>query len=295
MFQRQLELAEEHGLPTHEAVPFDFRPAAAPSAPASLPVGAPAPHEVKTMHLPHHHHVSIATPDHHVSHGVDHGLSGHHPRVHHQHVQVHHVEPHQPHHAVPKSAKLIRAPVHHPVHHPVPVVAHHPVPVKSKGYPPPKNGGTLEEIFHLGNYAAPTPDYTPPDPAYHPPAPPSAAYHEPAPAEAYYPPAALVHKDFHGHPFSMEMVFGLPMHGYYMNKYAHTLPFHHLEDKYHPAPKHPEPAYKEPEPAYHPAPVAPAHHVAGKSHIFFQYSVPTHLYVPQQVRKLKKKVQTENS
>ena len=156
MFQRQLELAEEHGLPTHEAVPFDFR-VAAPSAPAGLPVGAPAPHEVRTMHLPHHHHVSIATPDHHVSHGVDHGLSGHHPRVHHQHVQVHHVEPHQPHHAVPKSAKLIRAPVHHPVHHPVPV-AHHPVPVKSKGYPPPHNGGTLEEIFHLGNnYAAPTP------------------------------------------------------------------------------------------------------------------------------------------
>ena len=207
-------------------------------------------------------------PDHHVSHGVDFGLSSHHPRVHHQHVQVHHVE-HPQHHSnvVPKSEKLIlRAPVHHApvhhapvVHHPVhPVAAHHPVPVKSKGYPPPKNGGTLEEIFHLGaNYAAPAPDYTPPEPAYHPPA---------APAEAYHPPAALIHKghDFHGHPFSMEMVFGLPMHGYYMNKYAHTLPFHHLEDKYHPAPKHPEPAYKEPEPAYHPAPVAPAHHVAGK-------------------------------
>ena len=65
MFQRQLELAEEHGLPTHEAVPFRV---SAPSAPAALPVGAPAPHQVKTMHLPHHHSVSIATPDHHVSH-----------------------------------------------------------------------------------------------------------------------------------------------------------------------------------------------------------------------------------
>ena len=61
MFQRQLELAEEHGLPTHEAVPFRVA-AASPSAPAALPVGAPAPHEVRTMHLPHHHSVSIATP-----------------------------------------------------------------------------------------------------------------------------------------------------------------------------------------------------------------------------------------
>ena len=236
---------------------------------------------------------------------MDFGLNSHHPRVHHQHVQVHHVEhPHQPHHAVPKSEKLIRAPVHHAVHH-APAhhapahhapahhavhhaPAHHPIPVKSKGYPPPHNGGTLEEIFHLGaNYAAPpVPDYTPPDPAYHPPAlPPSPAYHEPAPAEAYHPPAALVHKgqDFHGHPFSMEMIFGLPMHGYYMKKYAPTLPFHHLEDKYHPAPKHPEPAYKEPEPAYHPAPVAPAHHVAGKSLwvFFLQYSArSTTTFVP---------------
>ena len=145
-------------------------------------------------------------------------MAHHAPVVHREHHQVHHVvhEPHQPHHVVPHSAKLIKAPAVH----------------KFTGYSKPPHGATLEEIFHLqgGKYHAPEPAYHAPEPAYSPPAP-AAAYKEPL-AEAYHPP--VVHAtDFHGHPFSMEMVFGLPMQKYYMKKYAHMLPFHGVEDKYH--------------------------------------------------------------
>ena len=215
MFHRQLMLAEEHGLSSHEAVPA---PPFAGVAPAARAINSPAPHHVKSMPLPHHHSVHIATRDHQVSHGVSH-MSHHAPVVHREHHQVHHVvhEPHQPHHVVPHSAKLIKAPA--PVH-------------KFSGYPKPPHGATLEEIFHLkgGKYHAPEPAYHAPEPAYSPPAP-AAAYKEPL-AEAYHPP--VVHAtDFHGHPFSMEMVFGLPMQKYYMKKYAHMLPFHGVEDKYH--------------------------------------------------------------
>eukprot|EP00093_Oithona_nana_P005839 05839.XXX_143811_135735_1 [CDS] Oithona nana genome sequencing. len=74
----------------------------------------------------------------------------------------------------------------------------------------------------------------------------------------------------------MEMVFGLPMQGYYMNKYAHMLPFHGHKDKYH------EPmAYHKPEPKYHPAPkhipVVPVVPIAHKEPM---YHDPQKHYLP---------------
>ena len=279
MFQRQLFLAEDHGLPVHDAVPGHAPVHARGHAPVHAPV--PVHHQpVAAAHhpMPHNnHHVRIATNDHHVSHGT--ATIGHHTTVVKEHHQVHH--PHQPHHPV--------------VHKPRP---HTHAALKTfKGYPPPQHGGgTLEDIFGLqgGKYAAPTPVYHPaPAPAYHPepaykePAyHPEPAYREPAyhpepaykePEPAYHPPPSPGYKEplvaahhpepnYHapdhpmkGHPFSMEMVFGLPMHGYYMKKYRHMLPH---------APKHPEPAYHAPptpaykEPAYHPEPAykEPAYH-----------------------------------
>ena len=297
-----------------------------------------------------------------------------HHQVHHAH---HHPEPHQPvhhpvhHHGtpVPHHEPVHHAPVHHAHHTPHPKT-HAALKSAFKGYPPPKHGGgTLEELFGIGAYKTPAPDYhpepeyhappepeyhAPPTPAYHPepeyhapvtpayhpepeyhapvtpayhpepeyhapvtpayhpepeyhqpepeyhapvaPTPayhPEPEYHAPAPTPVYHPepaykePVVAAHHhqkpqigyqtpDFHGHPFSMEMVFGLPMHGHYMSKYAHMLPFHGHKDKYH------EPmAYHKPEPKYHPAPkhipVVPVVPIAHKEPM---YHDPKKHYLP---------------
>jgi hypothetical protein len=352
MFQRQLMLTEEHGLPHHEAVPVQ------PAHPPMFQRGPPAqPHELRNMHV-NTHMVNIQTPHHQVSHGTD--QRGTHTTVHNQHHQIHTPEPYR------EPEQPYRPVVHH-----MPHLAH----LKEapfRGYAPPqKGGGSLEDVFRIGKYSnpqyhepayhEPAPAYHEPAPAYHEPAPayhePAPAYHEPAPAyhepieavfrhapmhhspapayqkpeyhepepvyhapepayhepepvyhapepvyhapePAYRPPTATYHEpiaapayhepkyaspDYKDHPFSMEMIFGLPMHGHYMRKYAHMLPFngHRPSTSYHepksaayspePVVYHPEPSYKEPayhpepaykEPAYHPEPAykEPAYH-----------------------------------
>ena len=123
-----------------------------------------------------------------------------------------------------------------PVHHAVPV--HHEVTHKRfKGYAPPhKGGGSLEEIFgvHTKYHPAPPPVvHHVPEPVYHEPEP---VYHEPEPV--YVPPKKYQpdyshptgHKyksEYVGHPFSMEMVFGLPLHKSYMHKLGRAMMEHH--------------------------------------------------------------------
>ena len=192
MFHRQLMLAEDHGLPVHDAVPGHQAPGPA-------------------------HHAPVAM--------------AHHPMPAHLRLRP----AHQAHHA----------PVHHEIPQPHHAVTHH---TPFKGYPPPKHGGgSLEDIFglHNGKYVAPV------TPVYHP----EPEYHAPVQQQAYHEPAVAAHhvdphysEPLKGHPFSMEMIFGLPMHGYYMKKYRHMLPFHTPEPEYH-AP--PEPKYHTPEPEYH--------------------------------------------
>jgi len=201
-------LPPPHDIPPHSELPL------------FPPLGTAPPHHPHPTPVPAtHHHVTISTPTHHVSHGVaDHGT---HHAVHKEHHQVHghghHVAP-LVHHMVDHHA----AGLHHP-HQPaaVPVVMLPPVAPKHydhpvSGYPKPAHGGSLEEIFglHKPAYHAPAPAYHAPAPAYHAPAP---AYHEPKPV--YHEPAPA---------------------------YVEPKPVYH----------EPKPAYHEPKPAYHePAPV----------------------------------------
>jgi len=153
---------------------------------------------------------------------------------------------------------------------PIPVPAYVAPPVPEPAYvappepryvvtPEPRYVVTPEPIYHPGpKYVPPEPVVViEPKPSYVEPKP---AYVEPKPLGSYKPPS------FKGHPFSMEMVFGLPMHNYYMTKYSHLLPnsFHGPERVYDapvPAPVYqvPIPTYKEPLPLPHPEPayVAP--------------------------------------
>lgn len=101
-----------------------------------------------------------------------------------------------------------------------------------KGYDPPLKGGSLEEIFGVSSkYFTPAKaSYAPvPVPVGYEPlevfetgpryvAAPFDGYPSQKPLKSYKPP------NYKGHPFSMEMVFGLPMHNHYMAKYHHLLP-----------------------------------------------------------------------
>ena len=75
MFQRQLLIAEDAGLPVHDAVPLPAQPAQ-PVHHHPMPEHHLEPmhhHVPQHHHMPHHHsghHISISTKDHHVSHGT---------------------------------------------------------------------------------------------------------------------------------------------------------------------------------------------------------------------------------
>ena len=119
------------------------------------------------------------------------------------------------------SATFLQVPIHHavPIHH---EVTHK----RFKGYlTPHKGGGSLEEIFgaHTKYHSAP--------PVVH---------HEPEP---YMPPKKYLpdyshptghnyKSEYVGHPFSMEMVFGLPLHKSYMQKLGRAMMENHQMLKY---------------------------------------------------------------
>ena len=72
MFQRQLLIAEDAGLPVHDAVPLPAQPVQ-PVHPQPVTHAPHMPHHQPVSHvMPHHsgHHVSIQTKDHHISHGT---------------------------------------------------------------------------------------------------------------------------------------------------------------------------------------------------------------------------------
>ena len=71
MFQRQLLIAEDAGLPVHDAVPLPAQPAI-PVHPTMHPKPHVPVHHATHHHMPKHsgHHISIQTKDHHVSHGT---------------------------------------------------------------------------------------------------------------------------------------------------------------------------------------------------------------------------------
>ena len=207
-------LPPPHDIPPHADLPL-FPPLGT-APPHHIPHAGPTPVPVN------HHHVTISTPTHHVSHGVaDHGT---HHAVHKEHHQVHHhghhaapvVHHHMDHHMSHHHAAPVHhpAPHHHEVHHPhqpaaVPLVMLPPVPAKHydhpvSGYPKPALGGSLEDIFglHKPAYHAPEPAYHAPEPAYHAPEPayhaPEPAYHAPEPAyhapePAYHSPEPVYH------------------------------------------------------------------------------------------------------
>lgn len=101
-----------------------------------------------------------------------------------------------------------------------------------RGYEAPIKGGSLEEIFGVSSkfYQPPATKTThklapsnlnsfevyESGPKYVPV--PLDVYPVNKPLRSYQPPS------YRGHPFSMEMVFGLPMHDHYMAKYSHLLP-----------------------------------------------------------------------
>ena len=215
-------LPPPHDVPPHSALPL------------FPPLGTPPPHHGPTPVPAAHHHVTISTPTHHVSHGVaDHGT---HHAVHKEHHQVHghglHPIPVVQHHMMDHHAALPllhHEPVHHEVHHapvhgpahhdvhavhhphqpaapvvmlpPAPAVHHYDNPIT--GYPKPAYGGSLEDIFGLNKpkYHEPAPAYHAPKPAYHEPKPayhePKPAYHEPKPA--YHEPKPAYKPDY-AHP-----------------------------------------------------------------------------------------------
>ncbi len=287
-----------HAPPHHSVPPVPKAPHVVPHvAPHPDPHALPHASPLAAHPLPHgsNHHVEISTKDHHVSHGT--ATLGHHTAVHNEHHQVHGLE-HGPHHAVTTHHEthghhdlhtgihsghalvtVAPHPLHpvphtHPgVHPPVtphaaalthPVVPHSPhiphdvhhmmamhpphIPHQApKGYPKPYKGGTLEEVFGLHTkYGAPRPDYVPPKPKY------------------IQPVKPKYKSKYVGHPFSMEMVFGLPMSRYYSDKYhghqhqpsqlyVTPKPDYHAPD-YHPPPAYHEPkvVYEQPKPDYHP-------------------------------------------
>ena len=142
--------------------------------------------------------------------------------------------------------------LHHHVqgHDPVPVYVpepdyNHPV----SGYPKPKHGASLEEIFGVATkYGAPKPAYHAPEPAYHAPEPKKEyilpevkpAYHAPEPA--YHAPEPAYH--------APEPAYHAPEPAYHAPEPAYHAPkpaYHAPEPAYHA----PEPAYHAPEPDYH--------------------------------------------
>jgi len=308
MFQRQLFLQEDHrgsGLPTHDAVPVVAQAGAAHPhinlgnrhhAPAHhvQPVAVahhpqPHRHEALTLHPQRNQHLTLGRSHHFVHEHRAHPVQP----VHHAQPVVHHAQP--VHHAI--AHPVAHAP-HQvsvaPLHHVAPVTHH----TAFKGYAPPiHGGGSLENIFglHNGRYVAPVPtpaaSYHVPSitAAYSPPPKPAPVYKEPlvvAPVHHVEPDYRVPHK---GHPFSMEMVFGLPMPMHYMKKYRHMLPFHSPTPKYNiveaPTPVYtptPVAAYKEPEPVYH----DPATHYISPAHggtledvfgIASKYHTPQHV------------------
>jgi hypothetical protein len=190
--------------------------------------------------------------------------------------------PPEPAYHPPEPAYSPPAPAYHPPepkYSPEPI--YHPGPKYSPPEPSyaPEPKYSLPEPVHVlePKYSPPEPAYHAPEPAYHAPEPayhaPEPAYHTPRPAGSYKPPS------YHGHPFSMEMVFGLPMHNHYMTKYAHLLPEHmHVPspDRVYitPQPKYhePTPVYHEPSPAYQEPKPEPAY-VAPKK---VGYDLPSH-------------------
>ena len=114
---------------------------------------------------------------------------------------------------------FLQVPVHHEVTHRR---------FKGSRLPPHKGGGSLEEIFGVHT------KYHPAPPVVHHVAEP--AYQEPEPV--YVPPKKYLpdyshptgHKyksEYIGHPFSMEMVFGLPLHKSYVQKLGRAMMEHH--------------------------------------------------------------------
>ncbi|TRY67791.1 hypothetical protein TCAL_06428 [Tigriopus californicus] len=176
-----------------------------------------APH-----HSPHHevdpHHVHHA-PSHHEHHGHQSHETHH---GHHDHHETHH--DHHDHHDPHMHHMMVMNPPHK----------------EPLGYPTPVHGGSLEEIFGLHTkYGHPKPDYVPPKPKYLPP-----KHYEYKTKSKYA-----------DHPFSLEMVFGLPMPKYYADSYHEPLSdYHEPKPAYHePKPTYhePKPTYHEPKPAYH--------------------------------------------
>ena len=289
ILQRQLIMAEDHG----RALPPPPAPHHVSSINVPSPLRAPDAFAFAQAH-DNHHSVHISTPDHQVSHGA--ALVG--PQVTvrqevHQIIPTHHIPAPPPPAALlnevhpsfkgyappikggsledifgvsskyfspkpaytPEPAYQAPAPAYSPPEpaYKAPVPAYRPPEPRYIVTPEPNYVVTPEPLYHPG------PKYTPPEPAYvAPPEPkyvsPEPAYHAPNPVGSYKPP------DFHGHPFSMEMVFGLPMHDHYMTKYQHLLPEHmHIvtPDRIYgtptPAPAYrgpPTPVYREPSPAY---------------------------------------------
>ena len=141
--------------------------------------------------------------------------------------------------------------LHHHVqgHEPVPVYVpkpeyDHPV----SGYPKPKHGASLEEIFGVATrYHEPAPTYHAPEPAYHAPEP---AYHAPPKKEYILP----EHKPAYNAP---EPAYHAPEPAYHAPEPAYHAPepaYHEPKPAYHapePAYHAPKPAYHAPEPAYH--------------------------------------------
>ena len=160
-------------------------------------------------------------------------------------------------------AAMLHKPTPHssPLHHPRPHPLQLPRKRKFKGYAPPrKGGGSLEEVFGIH-----TKYDIPPKPLVLIPAP------HPTPLlkktgyvpDFKHPTGNTYHSEYKGHPFSMEMIFGLPMHQYYMKRYGHMMGGHHSHHIHHPPhpkrpgpkyvpPKHkPHPTLHKPEPYYH--------------------------------------------
>ena len=234
----------------------------------------------RTHNLNSHHFVEVASPAHHVSHGT--ATSGHHTAVHQTHHQTHdtHHAPIQ-HHSLAHSV----ASPHHGIQHHGPVHDHshmlthmktiHPPAIR--GYDPPVKGITLESVFGLSTkyhparepkYLVPETKYHVPDTKYHPPI--KASYHAPKPKS--YNPTYKTYKgddydykkDMHGHPFSLEMIFGLPMHKYYMKQYGHMMHPKHHHGHHHPVVHPPKPHYVTPKPKPYHAPKPKPHYVTPK-------------------------------
>ena len=226
------------------------------------------PHMAHMMHHehhdPHHGHHALHKDPHHEHHDPHHG--------HHDPHHAHHDPHHDVHHA-PVLLDSYKEPA--PVYHPPKVYDH-----KTSGYPKPKHGASLEEIFGVHTryapavvkpvyhapephsmmslhppalkYAEPKPEYHSPKPEYHAPKPdyhaPKPEYHPPkpeyhAPKPEYHPPKPEYH--------SLKPEYHAPKPEYHAPKPEYHAPkpeYHAPKPEYHP----PKPEYHPPKPEYHP-------------------------------------------